>query len=79
MRRQLNPAEVEFLAEVVQRRAGDSSLEDALRRGQLSHEDAEALLDLVTDELTERGFDARYEPTPHGRTLEDIIDVLSEE
>ena len=78
MRRQLKPAEVELLTEVVQRRSSDSPLVDALRDGQLNDDEADALLDLVTDELAERGFDDTYEPTPHGRRLEDIIDVLNE-
>lgn len=79
VRRQLKPLEVEFLTEVVQRRSSDPSLMDALRRDQLTDDEADALLDLVTDELAERGFDDRYEPTPHGRRLEDMIDVLNEE
>jgi hypothetical protein len=52
---------------------------DALRHGQLSEVEVAVLLDLVTEELAERGFDAAYEPTPYGRRLEDIIDVLTEE
>jgi hypothetical protein len=36
--------------EVMQRRSSDSSLVDALRHGQLNDDEAEALLDLVTDE-----------------------------
>jgi hypothetical protein len=79
MRRQLNPAEVEFLVELVRRRAGAPSLVDALRRGRLNDDDAEALLDLVTDELAERGFDDRYAANPQGRTLEEIIDALNKD
>ena len=30
-------------------------------------------------ELAERGFDPAYQPTPHGRRLEDMIDVLNAE
>ena len=79
MGRQLKPTEVEFLTEIVQRRSRDSSLVEALQRGQVSDDEAGVLLDLVTDELAERGFDDRYEPTAHGRRLEDMIDVLNEE
>ena len=63
----------------MRRRSSESPLVDALRDGQLNDDEADALLDLVTDELAERGFDDAYEPTPHGRRLEDIIDVLNEE
>ena len=79
MRRRLKPTDVEFLTKVVQHRSGDSSLVEALQGGQLNDDEADAVRDLVTDELAERGFDDRYEPTAHGRRLEDLIDVLNEE
>jgi hypothetical protein len=78
MRRKLTPSEVELLAEIVERRAADRSLIDALRHGHVSEEQARTLGDLATLELAERGFDAGYEPTPAGRKLEDIIDALAE-
>jgi hypothetical protein len=78
MRRELTPSDVELLAEIVERRAAELSLIDALRHGQLTEEQARTLGDLATLELAERGFDAGYEPTSAGRRLEDIIDALAE-
>ena len=79
VRRELTPLEVDLLAEIVLRRAPDSSsLVDALRGGQLTDAEAEALLELVAGELAQRGFDADYEPMSLGVRLESLIDALND-
>lgn len=79
MRRKLSDQEVETLAEIAVRRAGDDSpLLSAVRSGYPSGGQVDKLVDLVTEELAPRGFDADYEPTSYGAQLENLIDVLNE-
>lgn len=44
----------------------------------LSKEGRKELMELVVDRLQAVGFDQRYAPTPEGRLLESIIDVLKD-
>ena len=54
-----------------------TSLGDAVLREELTGEELELLVDLVTEELAERGFDDAYGATPYGAQLEELIDVLN--
>jgi hypothetical protein len=76
--RPLTPTEIHLLTDIVERRGDDSSLLEALSRGQMSNEEGRSLGDLVTEELAATGFDDNYDPTPYGRTLEDLIDALAD-
>lgn len=44
---------------------------------ELEDEEADLVLDLVSDRLMTHGFDAAYRPTDEGRALERLIDRLS--
>lgn len=43
----------------------------------LADDEADLVLDLVSDRLMTHGFDAAYRPTEEGRALERLIDRLS--
>lgn len=42
----------------------------------LDGDDVDVLVDLATDRLMERGFDAEYRPTSEGTALERLVDRL---
>ena len=51
---------------------------DALLSGNINHENAETLIDIISNDLVRNGLDANDAPNDYGNRLEDIIDRLGE-
>jgi hypothetical protein len=74
----LRPVDADYLLRVLPLEAGLRARLEAFRVGQapLYNADRAELRELVGDRLAEVGFDADYRPTPEGRRLEELIDLL---
>lgn len=77
MRQGLTPSQAALAREAAVRHGAGAKLLAALDRNELTPDERRELGYLVTEDLAFRGFDADYNPTPLGRDLEDLIDVLN--
>jgi hypothetical protein len=75
---ELRPVDADYLLRVLPLEAGLRARLEAFRRGEapLYNADRAELRELVGNRLAEVGFDADDRPTPEGRRLEELIDLL---
>jgi hypothetical protein len=75
---ELPPVDADYLLRVLPHEESlRARLEDfRLRRAPLYNEDRAELRELVGDRLAAVGFDPDDRPTPEGKRLEDLIDLL---
>jgi hypothetical protein len=74
----LRPADADYLLRVLPLEDGLRVRLEAFRLGSspLYNDDRAELRELVGERLAEVGFDANDRPTPEGRRLEELIDLL---
>jgi hypothetical protein len=74
----LRPVDADYLIRVLPLEDGLRARLEAFRLGRapLYNADRAELRDLVGDRLVEVGFDTHDRPTPEGRRLEELLDLL---